>query len=82
MLQYQAYPIFAHNNTYKQLISQSQYTSYMVCHPDSICHSSLLGYKWRTYMAKCSRSTETNLPIERLHQEVRASTGILHGSDR
>lgn len=31
MLQYQAYPIFAYNNTYKQLITQSQYKSYMVC---------------------------------------------------
>lgn len=31
MLQYQAYPIFAYNNTYKQLISASQYQSYMVC---------------------------------------------------
>ncbi|KAK7720510.1 hypothetical protein SLS63_009728 [Diaporthe eres] len=29
VLQYQAYPIFAYNNTYKQLISQSQYKSYM-----------------------------------------------------
>lgn len=31
VLQYQAYPIFAYNNTYKQLISASQYQSYMVC---------------------------------------------------
>ncbi|KKY29980.1 putative carboxypeptidase s1 [Diaporthe ampelina] len=29
VLQYQAYPIFAYNNTYKQLISASQYQSYM-----------------------------------------------------
>lgn len=34
VLQYQAYPIFAYNNTYKQLISKSQYTSYMVCYCD------------------------------------------------
>lgn len=54
MLQYQAYPIFAHNNTYKQLISQSQYQSYMVCHPDPNRHSSLLGYELSKYMAKCS----------------------------
>lgn len=31
VLQYQAYPIFAYNNTYKQLITASQYKSYMVC---------------------------------------------------
>lgn len=36
VLQYQAYPIFAYNNTYKQLISQSQYKSYMVCYPGLI----------------------------------------------
>lgn len=36
VLQYQAYPIFAYNNTYKQLISQSQYKSYMVCYSDLI----------------------------------------------
>ncbi|KAL1881267.1 hypothetical protein Daus18300_001119 [Diaporthe australafricana] len=29
VLQYQAYPIFAYNNTYKQLITSSQYSSYM-----------------------------------------------------
>ncbi|KAI3394111.1 hypothetical protein diail_3235 [Diaporthe ilicicola] len=29
VLQYQAYPIFAHNNTYKQLITESQYESFM-----------------------------------------------------
>jgi hypothetical protein len=35
VLQYQAYPIFAYNNTYKQLISASQYQSYMVCRSDN-----------------------------------------------
>jgi hypothetical protein len=29
-LQYQAYPIFAYNNTYKQLINERQYEKYMV----------------------------------------------------
>lgn len=68
VLQYQAYPIFAYNNTYKQLISQSQYKSYMVCHPDPNRHSPLLGFELRIYMVKSSRLTDTNHPIERLHQ--------------
>lgn len=55
VLQYQAYPIFAHNNTYKQLISTSQYQSYMVCQSDLTCSSFFLGDEIRTYMAKSSR---------------------------
>lgn len=43
VLQYQAYPIFAYNNTYNQLINQKQYQKYMVSsdHAPILTHHTL-----------------------------------------